>query len=1116
MLRPVIMIGCGGAGVKTVRLVREGVQRRLGRAGWDGPFPGAWQFIGIDTLTTQYDPTTPPLPANDYISVSHNYVNYSNLAKMLDARFPQGSAGFNEMMGWRPKPNEVGVPLQQGAGQLRAIGRMTFIASQDIVRQRVSRAFAECAVGGPILAQVSQLLGVAGPFGGPVPQPLTIVIGSMAGGTGAGIMLDVVDMLRKTHPDGAFPVMVAFTPDIFGSIASDQMNANSAAFVSEFLSAYWDDEATDLALVPPMIQVGTRGPHSTFMIGRKNMDGLDLGNSQNVFRSVGEMLASVMTSARVQEQFTLEAWNRPFAAVNNGGGYGWHENLTKGAVSSFGCATLSIGRDRFHDYLLRLLQRSIVEHLSEGFNQAAFFLLGAEAAKELSPQSKISELARIHHEEFMFACQLLENSNQRQISDSFVSDLHLRDEFQTVMDSMTSSLAAIQQSDIELWVLQLESQARTATDASRIRAEELISSSLLQWGSDLLQRVLKTCTEFSARLSLPVVMNLVELARDDLLVSAALMKESAIIDRKNAEQMLVLAQSHFLTRTEEQLDLSSVAVQNVIQDYAKAISLEWLATVRDQLSATFESVSSGVLKAIQSELQRSINRMISLTTPQEGNPAVGSLWPRNDGEVPISFAPSPVEFYLEDHTEWPQKARAILEASLGEDRHLLPVDPIEATRKRLIQGGFVGHHGNLVPPLISAEIREDGLASWSIEQPVEICAIDGLVDLEERIDSWLMRSSTATEECLNEGLSSYLSQVDVRTGDPIASHASRLAIYQQKLEEALNQSRPLIEIDQKMYATVHSQNIQTSLNVQGFPFDEDHPARSITQGVVQGFLNTPGDVEWIFSGGETESVLISSFLENPVNPSVVSSFTEPLSRSMSNIVNPSVLGYSFWLWRRARILENFIPLPDQLRLSAIRGFAIARALGYCTASIDEVNRIVDHEGVHEFPKYLLTATNRNNVLPALLESMVLTFADVPTKGKDAFNAYGALINYGIGGGLSDEFQLSKVMIDFLDYGTGPEAKHAHTPVDLGRSEKVSSTDYETRKIKILEYLDGYLRFLQQLDAKPLSNSHWRDSTGAVDPVDTLSLELMGDLTRGYTDVRSAVHNHSQDDCVMWS
>jgi hypothetical protein len=594
----------------------------------------------------------------------------------------------------------------------------------------------------------------------------------------------------------------------------------------------------------------------------------------------------------------------------------------------------------------------------------------------------------------------------------------------------------------------------------------------------------------------------------------ALLKESAIIDRKNAEQMFVLAQSHLLTGLEEQIDPTSVPVQNAIQDYAKAISLEWLATVRDQLAVTVESVSSGVLKAIQSELQRSINRMISLTTPQDGNPAVVSLWPRNDGVIPSSFAPSPVEFYLEDHTEWPQMARAILDASLGEDRHLLPVDPIEATRTRLIQGGFVGNHGDMVSPLISAETREDGILGWSLDQPVEVSIFDGLVDLEERIDSWLMRSSTATEECLSEGLSSYLSGVNPRTGVPVPNHTSRLATYQQKLEEALNQSRPLIEIDRKMYPTVHSQDIKTSLNVEGFPFGEGHPARSITQEVVRGFLRTPGDVEWIFSGGEAESVLISSFLVNPVSPSVVSSFTEPFAQSMSNIVNESLLRSSFWLWRRARILENFIPLPDQLRLSAIRGFAITRALGYCTASIDEVNRIVDHNGVHEFPKHLLTATNRDNILPALLESMVLTFADVPTRGKDAFNAYGALISYGMGGGLADEFQLSKVMTDFLNDGFQEGGRSVYAPVDSARAGKVRGDDYHARQKYVLEYLDNYLQMLHKLDAKPLMKTHWRDSTGAVDPVDTLTLELMGDLTRGYTDVRTAVHNHSQDDCVM--
>ena len=99
MLRLVIMIGCGGAGLKTVRLVREGVQRRLDRAGWDGPLPDAWQFIGIDSSNYQEDPWIPTLPASDYISLV-NYATYTNIALAVDARFPQGSTGFIEMMGW--------------------------------------------------------------------------------------------------------------------------------------------------------------------------------------------------------------------------------------------------------------------------------------------------------------------------------------------------------------------------------------------------------------------------------------------------------------------------------------------------------------------------------------------------------------------------------------------------------------------------------------------------------------------------------------------------------------------------------------------------------------------------------------------------------------------------------------------------------------------------------------------------------------------------------------------------------------------------------------------------------------------------------------------------------
>jgi hypothetical protein len=1107
------MIGCGGSGQKAVRYVRDAVRRRLQHAGWEGEFPTSWQFIGIDTLTIQEDPSIPALPANDYISVSLNYTTYANLANALDARFPNGSAGFKEMMGWRPRPDQVQVPLQAGAGQLRAVGRAAgVLALQDIVKNRLVSAFGACAAGGPVLSEVSQRLGVTVPPGTTVPDPITIVVGSMAGGTGAGIMLDVIDLLRRSHVNGAFPVMVSFTPDIFGDVATDQMTANAAAFVSEFLSAYWDDEGTDSALVPPTVQVNNRGPHSTFMVGRKNMDGLDLGNSKNVYRAVGEALAAVTTSAKVQDQFhNFITVNWASSAPNNGGGYGWHKNLTKGALSSFGSTTLSIGRDRFREYLSRLLHRSIVEHLAEGFNQVAVMYLGQGTAKAMSGQSKITELARMHRDEFMSACGLMEKGSQKQVSDAFVSNNHLNKEFQTVVKGIKQAFPATNQQTGPVWLQQIKAQAQSAKVASQTRAQTETSATLKDWGSELFQTVLKACTEYSARFSLPVVMNLVELARTDVLESAALMKELASNDRDSAQQSYTSGQTHLGKDAKGQFGLTSAPVENTIRDYSKAISLEWSAKVRDQLAVTLEAVATSMLVGTHAGMQQSLSRLNALITPQDGKPAVVSLWPKNDGVVPPSFAPSPVEFYLEDHTTWPERAKELLELSLGEDREHLPIDPIQAARTLLIRGGYGKGRDKTAPPLIWAVTHGDTAPRWGAGQAVSVKVGDDHGEIEERVDSWLMRPATETNRFLSEGLSDYLSEVNPKTGVAVINHTERMSMFRTKLQEALNQSRPLMEIDKNMYATVHDQKLSTKLNVQGFPFGEGHPARDITSGIIQGFLHTADDVDWVFTGGEAESVLISSFLEYPVNPSVVSSFTQPFTQGLGATTDEDLFRASFWLWRRARILENFIPLPDSLRLAAIRGFAIARSLGYCTATVNEPNKIVDREGTYTFPKYLLTKTNSNNILPALLEAMVLTFADAPIKGKHAFDAYGALISYGIGGGLSDEFQLSSDMQEFLRDG-----RHVVVPVDLKRAQSVESDDYQERKESILKYLDGYLSQLHQLAAKPLAKTYWRDQTGAVDPTDTLLLELMNDLTRGFTEVRTAVFLHSQEDGDTWS
>ena len=1103
------MIGCGGSGQKAVRYVRDAVRRRLLHAGWDGDFPTSWQFIGIDTLTTQEDPSIPFLPANDYVSVSLQFATYANLAAALTTRFPLGSPGFKEMIGWQPNPQQVAVPLQAGAGQLRAVGRAAgVLALQNIVQKRIQKAFSDCQAGGPQLGEVSQKLGVNVPPGTPTPPPLTLIVGSMAGGTGAGIMLDMIDLIRRSHVDGAFPVMVAFTPDIFGSISTDQMTANSAAFMSEFLSAYWDDENADAALVPSTVQVGTRGPHSTFLIGRKNMDGLDLQDSKNVYRAVGEALAAVTTSAKVQTAFyNFITTNWAAHAPANQGGYGWHDALMKGALSSFGSTTLSIGRDRFREYLTKLLHRSVIEFMHSGYEQAAVGLLGAAAAKGMSADVKILELARMHKDEFLVSCGLQEAGDRHQVTERFLSADAKRAEFQHITNAMKSGLPTTANQEMSVWANQIRAQMMNADVASIARAEDEVSKAIRDWGSDLFGTVLQSVTEFSSRFSLPVVIKILEIARGELIEAAAVMKAEAAKSHLSIEQEIQRATKAAGEGGNGKVGITAGPVNNVVVAFSRAVAFKWTARVQEQLSVALEAIGSGMLSSVQSGLLQAVNRLNTLVTPQDGRPAVISSWPKNDGVVPPSFAPSPVEFYLEEYTDWPMRAKELLEKSLdGVNRHNLSSDPVQAARTMIVRGGYARKKDQTVPPFVWAETPGGGNPRWSVGVPATVTVGDEVADLSDRIDTWLQRPATQINRFLSEGLAAYLSVRDEVSGAPIADHSERLSMFRQKLQEALNQSRPLLEIDVAMNATVHPMQPESVLNVQGFPFGEGHPARPITQSVVQGFLQTPDDLDWIFSGGETESVLISSFLDYPVSPSVVTSFTQPMTQSLSRIQSPDLLRSSFWLWRRARILENFIPLPDELRKAAVRGFAIARSLGYMTATVTEANKIVNRAGVHDFPRHLLTSTNVNNVLPALLEAMVLTFADAPTEGKRAFTAYGALVDYGIGGGLVDEFELPEDMLNFLLHD-----RLDYQPVDTQRASAAQGHDIDTRCQNVVAYLNGNIKRYENLKVEPLKATHWRESVGAVNPTDTLSIELLDDLLAGFIQVRAAVERVRVED-----
>ncbi len=908
--------------------------------------------------------------------------------------------------------------------------------------------------------------------------------------------MDVIELIRRTHVNGAFPTLIALTPDVFGDLHNDGMAANSSAFMSELLNAYWDNEMPENGLLPQLVAVHTRGPHSVYMIGRRNIDGLDLRDSRNVYRAISSTLAAITTSIQVQQDFhnyTTVSW--PMLKAANAGGYGFAQQALPGVALSFGSATISVGRHRFRDYMQKLLLRSVVEQLIHGYEDTTIKTFGEMEAKTISTPLKIEKLARRNKEKFLFDCGL----EVKQLSEVFYSNEEMRSQHSEITQLINSSLPSSEAQSFESWAQLILAQAQISRSWNKETKGSLNDESIQLWISGVYRRVLRSCNEFSATLSLPVVLLMLEFVRADVMNSASVLREQVQLSHSN----MANAEAKFrvqLNGRKRRVKASSALIQETVNEIAKSIVWGWSADVQEKLASALESVASTILARLEAELRISLVRIGELIAPQDGLPPVSAEWPSNDGLVPIAFAPSPVEFFLEDYTSWPQRARELIHQTL--DNHGgLPLDPIAAASTLIICGEFGNSSaGQSLLPMIWDEGNKSE-PDWLLDRSTKIKIDDSIHGLLERIDVWLSRPATEVNFVLNEGLSSYLNPVSPITGTPVADHLHRMETFREKLQLALMMSRPLIEIDSKMYATVHPQAMSLTMNMQSFPFAVGHPAREVTEQLLHSFLDSAGPLDYAFTSTDCESVLLSSFLRYPVNPSVITSITEPLGRSIHGFNNDHVqLQSSFWRWRRARSLQEFVPLPREVRIAAIRGFAIARALGVMSAEDREQNVIADRDGDKQFPKWLLTSTDQRNLLPALLESMVLAFADVPTKGLSAFEAYESLIAYGTGDGFYGEFRVGGLLEHFLETGDYDGVR----VVDQTRADFVAGDDRFERSAKIIEYLQRNIERFKNLGYSGPDAKSWRNSDGTVTPIDTLTYELLPDLMRAYVQVLNAI------------
>lgn len=1070
MLRPVIMIGCGGSGSKAVRYVRDAVARKLRHAGFADPVPDAWSFIGLDTLTVQEDPgEIPTLPEADFLPIALGLAKYSDVHDGLMVRHSPDSDTYPYLVGWRPSPDRVQVPLLDGAGQFRAVGRIVgLLASRDELLDRINKAFMDARAGGPELGQVSEALGVPPVLGSATPAPIVVICASVAGGTGAGIALDVVEMVRRADELGGFPVLVLFTADIFDFGPSRAMAANSLGLLSETMASYWGKPADPI--VPSAVPLPGSGPHALFVVGRHSIEGGDLGNTVSVYRAVGEAMSTWVTEPKVQEQihnFITVNWES--VARDRMGGYPFGKEYQRGAVSSFGAATVTLGRDRFERWATDLFARETLRALVSGHRRSEFSI----GEDEDLPEPDLIETLAVKRARVVYEGRSAGSAaGLASASDHFASDHATREERSAILAELKKGFPEQLSAKGEQWSAWLRSQVKAKGPEWNDRAEDLDAG---QWGASMVRATCEAASAVAAETSLVVAERATRLAITTCEGEVERLRKRSREDRDRARNEYERAMSQ-LGKQPGKLGLGDAPVVEAFDSTARSLAFEWRGVrggrVADILEQAAHQVLAPAAKALQAAGAQAAEAL------EEGTV---ESWPTDGGGIPKAYLRSAVEFSLEASSTWVGRLDGLCNEALHRDRSA--ARPVDAVRSLIVAGSE-----DLLPPLLALV---DSAKWWKPGSVARLSCEAGAEDIRQRVQEWITAPGSRLDRFLREGLGDYLKEEDPVTRERRVDHVDRMRSFRRSLEEAVVHSKPLLQINRGLYAMVHTGEPEIDMLCSPFPFRKGHPAEEIAREVV-------GPDNYRSQDGDAPSVLVSSYVRSPVHPAVVRSFTGPIAREVAGGHDDGLFRASFWLWRRARTLEGFVPLASELLDSMIRGFAVGRLCGYVTADPEDP-RISSASGPCPFPRPLLSKVSPNDILAALLENFSLCFAEVEARKLEVFEPYRLLYELGASGATAHA-ELRK----YLETG-GLTREKVDTP-------KAAGPDREARIGAALAYLDRNIERFDRLSSGPFDGTEYRGDKGRARK-DVPTMEIASRSAECYRQVRQAVDTAGWDGVV---
>jgi hypothetical protein len=1044
MYKQVLIVGLGGSGGKTLRFLRRDLLRWLEQYGRE-EIPAGWQFLQIDspTIPDGAEVGVPMMPDAEYLGLVGPAVQFSDVAKQLD----QHPSLSTELSTWRVAPAGLDVSITIGAGQYRAIGRTLSLAYTRQIRSEIDAAIKRLKQSNA-RADLDRLYQEVNgkPPTSKASDPLVIVVSSLAGGSGAGLVNDVCDVIREKESWGK-PIGILYTPEVFKKILGSGKNGvqpNSLAAISEVLNGYWwhggqqDGDAAGKSLVPMKLAPGgteainRTGPEYPFLVGAANSAGVTYSSDNQLFETVGAALLGWLNDESVQrslESYGTGNWkqmaeeNQPGADVLVNRGSVATNEAGIPSFSALGFGRVSVGAKYFGTYSSQLIARDSINHILTYHTQSeeAQQVISRMPNNRVDVDAVVSELASNQVLNFMHRAGLDEKgSTNNQILDELRPD-NWEQAIGTVYDAALSSLMSVKDNlNSSGWQARVEGEVQNASDYFAQMMIPAIQGNVARWIESIPENLIHVTEEFVAMRGLRVTQSILqqvgaELAHSSDSVLNDLAKEEQGYYEESLDSRWKQTVNSYLTfggKVPGTHQSIAIALQSGIY---QAIAGTWAIVLRyaQDLIVEFE-------KDVIAPLSRTLGDAYAELTEKYDElclewPAWSVASQTHHGVVSPDATPAKSEWTLIKPSDFGQlfdDLLAKMKQGLGQ------LDQRNEVRTSVVSGSFIREMFVQTPAL--ADRMKDDLAirisqKWSprahpdqmkIPSSASFSQTFKVESIVKRANAWLYTTNSPFEDVLNSSLISYTIPNPVTERNNWVTpgeFAERQRDFIAAFSQAMDSSDPLVGIDTSVMAALYdggvgSGAIKVHRTFSKIPF-KGHPLESQVKTKLLSILGDEQKISDLLDGnGKTEHIDVVSWFVGPYPVFMFESLLKPIAESWSQLVRQTERN-SFWTRRRARGLAEFIPAPQEHIVCMLRGWFTARLLGLVDVSTEPFS-ILQPRGINpapaKFPTHLLSSYDQWGDIPAvMLESLGLAYVEVSRRNDlKSLDAYIALRDIG--------------------------------------------------------------------------------------------------------------------------